>query len=257
MHHSHIDRFAHGDSVVHRLDARAKLVVVIAYTVVLISYGRYAVTALAPMAILPLAMLWFSGVPTWFALRRALILIPFILVICLASPWYDRVPLQVVFGPWEFVIRGGWLTAGDIAIKFVLGVFALTALMSTTPFAQLLEAMRKLGMPKTLVMLLGFLYRYLFVLIDEAMRVRRGRDFRGAARAPVGRRLAAVGGIIGNLFVRTLERSDRIYTAMIARGYRGQFHGLNTLRFRWQDGVFLLGAAAYLVACRWAYSMIL
>ena len=106
-------------------------------------------------------------------------------------------------------------------------------------------------MPGTLVMLLGFLYRYLFVLIDEAMRVRRGRDFRGAARAPLARRLAAVGGVVGNLFVRTLDRSDHIQTAMTARGYRGQAHDLSTLRFRWWDGVFLPGVAGYLVVCRW------
>ena len=53
--------------------------------------------------------------------------------------------------------------------------------MCTTPFALLLEAMRQLGMPRMIVVQLGFLYRYLFVLIDEAMRLRRARDFRGAA----------------------------------------------------------------------------
>ena len=51
-------------------------------------------------------------------------------------------------------------------------------MMCTTRFALLLEAMRRLGMPQVIVMQLGFLYRYIFVLIDEAMRVRRARDFR-------------------------------------------------------------------------------
>jgi len=253
MHHSHIDRFAQGDSPVHRLDARGKLLAVLAYTGVLISFDRYAVAALAPMAILPLAMLWFGRVPVWFALRRVAVLSPFILVICLVSPWYDRSPHDVAFGPWRLVVGGGWLTAADIAVKFALGLFALTAMMSTTPFALLLEAMRKLGAPKMLVVQLGFLYRYLFVLIDEAMRVRRGRDFRGAARAPAGRRLAAVGGILGSLFLRTLDRSERIHTAMAARGYRGEPHGLSALRFRPRDAAFLLAVAAYLVACRWMY----
>jgi len=251
MHHSHIDRFALGNSPVHRFDARAKLVVVIAYTVVLISFNRYAVTALAPMLLLPLAMLWFGRIPTWFALRRVLILSPFILFLCLLSPWYDRVPHAVTIGPWRFVTTGGWLTAADIAVKFTLGVLSLTALMSTTPFAQLLEGMRKLGVPRMLVTQLGFLYRYLFVLIDEGLRLKRGRDFRGAALAPAGRRLRAVGGMIGHLFVHTLDRSERIYTAMCARGYRGEWHGLNTLRFRARDAALLAGVAAYLFLCRW------
>ncbi len=257
MHHSHIDRFAQGDSPVHRLEARAKLVAVLAYTAVLISFNRYTVAALAPMAILPLSMLWFGGVPIWFALRRVAILSPFILAICLFSPLYDHSAHAAAFGPWRFVVSGGWLTAFDLAIKFTFGVLALTALMSTTPFASLLEAMRKLGAPKLLVMQLGFVYRYLFVLIDEAMRIRRGRDFRGAARAPVGRRLAAVGNIVGSLFVRTLERSDRIQTAMAARGYRGNSRSLSVSQFRGRDAAFLLAVAAYLLGCRWLYPAIL
>lgn len=253
MHHHFIDRFAMGDSPIHGLDARAKLLAVLAYTVVLISFDRYAVSDLAPMTVLPLALLWFGGVPVWFALRRVAILSPFILMLVLMSPTYDRAPRDAHFGPWQFAISGGWLTAADIAIKFALGVLVLTAMMCTTPFALLLEAMRRLGMPRMIVMQLGFLYRYLFVLIDEAMRVRRARDFRGAALAPVGRRLAATGGVIGALFSRTLDRSQRVHLAMAARGYRGEPLSLSRLRFTAADAVFLTATLIYLLACRWAY----
>ena len=239
MHHHFIDRFAMGDSPIHRLDARAKLLAVLSYTGVLISFGRYAVSDLVPMTVLPLALLWFGRVPVWFALRRVVILSPFILMLVLMSPIYDRVPHEASFGPWLFTVSGGWLTAVDIAMKFALGVLALTAMTCTTPFALLLEAMRRLGMPQMIVMQLGFLYRYLFVLIDEAMRVRRARDFRGAALAPVGRRLSAVGGVIGTLFSRTLDRSERVQLAMAARGYRGEPHSLSQLRFTAADAVFL------------------
>ena len=253
MHHHFIDRFAMGDSPVHRLDARAKLVAVLAYTVVLISFDRYRVAALVPMAVLPFAMLWFARVPVAFAIRRVVILSPFILMLVLMSPIYDRTLCAVAFGPWHFTITGGWLTAANIAIKFALGVLALTAMMCATPFALLLEAMRRLCMPQVVVLQLGFLYRYLFLLIDEAMRVRRARDFRGAALAPVGRQLAAVGGVIGTLFIRTLDRSERVHLAMAARGYRGEPHSLGRLRFTGTDTVFLALVAVYLVACRWGY----
>lgn len=253
MHHSHIDRFSQGESPIHRLDARAKLLAVLAYTGVLVSFDRYAVAALVPMTIAPLAMLWLGRIPLWFALRRVLLLSPFIAMLCLFSPFYDRAIHLVAFGPWRFGVAGGWLTAASIAVKFALGVLALTALTCTTPFALLLEAMRKLRAPRLLVMQLGFLYRYLFVLIGEAMRIRRARDFRGAARAPAGRRLRAVGGVIGSLFVRTLDRSERIHMAMRARGYRGEPHSLSPLRFTPADAVLLLALAAYLVCCRWLY----
>ncbi|MFB3890440.1 MAG: cobalt ECF transporter T component CbiQ [Phycisphaerae bacterium] len=250
MHHNYIDHFAQGDSPVHRLDGRAKLLAVLAYTAVLISFGRYEVTTLVPMAALPLVWLAAGRVPMWFALRRVLVLSPFVAMLCLAGPLYDHAVRRVAVGTWQFEIDGGWLTAADIAVKFTLGLLALTAMMCTTPFSLLLEAMRRLRVPKLLVMQLGFLYRYIFVLLDESMRVRRGRDFRGAARAPASRRLAAVGGIVGALFVRTLERSERVHTAMCARGYRGEPHSLGRLSFHGRDAAFLTVVAAYLVACR-------
>jgi cobalt/nickel transport system permease protein len=253
MHHHFIDRFAMGDSPIHRLDARAKLVAVLAYSVTLISFDRYAVADLAPMAILPLAWLWFAEIPVWFALRRVAVLSPFILMLVLMSPIYDGSFHAVTFGPYNYTVSGGWLTAADIAIKFTLGVLTLTAMMCSTRFTQLLEAMRRLGMPQMVVMQLGFLYRYIFVLIDEAMRVRRARDFRGASLAPFGRQLAAVGGVVGTLFVRTFDRSQRIHLAMTVRGYRGEPHSLNYLRCTGVDVVFLVGVSVYLVACRLAY----
>jgi len=192
-------------------------------------------------------------VPVWFALRRVLFLCPLIAMLCLLGLVYDRVLHPVAFGPWRFWARGGWLTAANICIKFVLGLLALTALTCTTPFSSLLAAMRKLGIARLLVQQLAFLYRYIFVLIDQGMRIRRGRDFRGAARAPLALRLQAIGGIIGSLFLRTIERSERIHTAMCARGYRGEAHTLTRLRFRPLDAVFLAAAAAYLAACRWLY----
>ena len=91
-----------------------------------------------------------------------------------------------------------------------------------------------------IVMQLGFLYRYLFVLIDEAMRMRRARDFRGAALAPVGRRLAADGRRHRHAFhPHSGPLASEFNLAMAARGYRGEPHGLSQLRFsacrRWHS----------------------
>jgi len=250
LHHHFIDRFAQGASPMHRLDARAKLAAVLAYTVVLISFDRLALGALVPMAVLPVGWLWFGRVPVWFALRRVAVLSPFILMLVLMAPLYDRRPMAVEVGPWSMMATAGWISAANIAAKFALGVMALTALMCTTPFALLLEAMRRLGVPKLMVMQLGFLYRYLYVLLDEALRLKRARDFRGAALAPVGRRLAATGGVIGMLLIRTLDRSQRIALAMDVRGYTGEPHGLQRLRFTNADAIMLGVVIVYLLICR-------
>jgi cobalt/nickel transport system permease protein len=253
MHHHFVDRFAQLDSPVHRMDARAKLLAAAAYMAVLISFPRYQVAALAPMAILPLAVLWLGHIPLWFAIRRMLVLSPFVLTLCVFGPLYDSIPQAAAFGPWRFTTTGGWLAAGNVAVKFAFGIWALTGLTCTTPFSLLLEAMRRLLAPRALVMQLSLLYRYLFVLIDEAMRVRLARDFRGAALAPVSRRLTAAGGVVGALFVRTLERSGRVHLAMQARGLAGEPRSLYRLRWRGRDTALVAAAAGYLLFCRWAY----
>lgn len=253
MHHSHIDRFASSDSAIHRLDARAKLLATVAYTTVLISYGRYSVSALAPLAIGPAVLLVAARVPLRFVLRRILVLSPFILMLCALSPLYDRPTRLVLLGPQRLWIAGGWLTAADVALKFALAVAAMTALISSTSFSLLLEALRRLRVPRALTTQLGLLYRYLFVLLDQAMRMRRGRDFRGAALVPLRRRWAAAGGVVGRLFLRTLDRSQRVQTAMAARGFRGEPRGLRRMSFGKADVLFLALTALYLAACRWAY----
>ena len=252
MHHSHIDRFAQGSSPLHRLDARAKLLAVLAYTVVLISFDRYSVAALAPMALAPLAWLWLADVPMRFALRRVLLLGPFIITLALASPIYDRAARLGAFGPWQFELAGGWFTAANIAAKFALGVLAMTALICTTPFGTLLEAMDHLKVPRLLVMQLGLLYRYLFELIDQAMRVRRARDFRGGHLAPAGRRLRTAGSMVGSMLAGSIQKAQRVELAMASRGYTGQPRGLRRLRLGWADALLMAGMAGYLAICRWA-----
>lgn len=256
MHHTHIDRFAQGQSPIHRLDPRVKLAAALAYVAVLISFDRYAVAVLAPATIFPFAMLWLGRIPIRFALWRTVVLSPLVLMLAIVSPLYDSSRQLVALGPWQFSVMGGYLTAADIALKFALGILAMTALVTTTPFPSLLEGLRRMGLPRLLVMQLGLLWRYLFVLTAEGQRIRRGRDFRGAAAAPVSRRLAAVGGIVGSLFVRTLDRSERIHMAMSVRGYQGEPRGLYSLHLHLADAAFVAAVAAYLVLCRWIYPML-
>jgi len=252
MHHSYVDRYSQQSSLVHRLDARVKLLAVLVYSVAVVSFDRYALLALAPLAVFPVAMLWLGNVPVTFALRRAAMLCPFILMLTLSAAWFARVPRELALGPWTFSAPGGWITAANVLIKFVLGILAITALICTTPFTLLLEAMRRMGLPRLLVMTLAFLYRYVFVLIDEGLRVRRARDFRGAGRARLRHRLAGVGGAIGSLLGRTMDRSQRVHTAMLARGYDGLPRSLDRLRLRLADGLFAATVAVYVVLCVWA-----
>ena len=100
--------------------------------------------------------------------------------------------------------------------------------------------MRDLRLPKLLVTVVGFMYRYIFVLADEALRLMRAREARSAD--PEGRgggtilwRARVLGGMVGSLFLRSYERSERIYNAMLSRGYDGEIRTLRESPVRRAD----------------------
>ncbi len=248
MHHHYIDRFAYGDSPIHRLDPRAKILAVVAYSAVLISLGRYQLPSPGYL-VFPAVLLLWSGTPLWFVAKHTLLVSPFIVCLVAFSPVFDTRPVPSPFGPGT--IPGGWLTAATILIRFVLGMFALIALASTTRFPELLKGLEGLGVPKVLVTQLRFLYRYLFLLIDQAMHLKQARAARDAGLGPMRWRWQSSAGLVGILFIRTLEQAERTHMAMIARGYDGTILLLRPLQWKSDDTLFVAVTAIYLFLMRW------
>ena len=250
VHHAYIDKYANMDTPVHRLDPRAKALVVLAFTIAVVSVPKFEVVSLLPFAALPLAMLVVGGIPLTFAAKHVLIVSPFVVMVAISNPIFDSVPVRLALSEHHIVIRRGWLSCVNIGLKFVLTVSAALALASTTRFSDLLKALERLGTPRLLVVQLSFLYRYLFVLVDEGLRMLRAREGRNFGGAPFGWRLRAVGGIVGVLFVRTLDRADRVYAAMASRGFDGSVRTLHTFRLGLADYVFATLALAFSVGLR-------
>ena len=223
-----LDRFLPGDSVIHRADARVKLVAVLAAIV--------SATSLPPggwywYGIL-LSAVWAAvlaaRVGPFRILKRSVIALPFVLV---ALPSVFTQPGTEIWsmdlGTWHIAAtRSGLEFFVSILLRSWTSITAAVLLVTTTPFVQVIDALQWLRLPAALVTILAFMYRYLFVLVDEASRLMRARTVRSAS---VGLRTGGTlfwrarvaGGMVGSLFVRTYERSERIYQAMLARGYDG------------------------------------
>jgi cobalt/nickel transport system permease protein len=203
MRHDFLDRYSRLDSPVHRLPASLKLVgaLAIILTIVLMpSLNAWCVTGLGGLIfVVALA----SRVPIGFLVRRLLLLEPFVLgvaVLALLQPGGERVFLLIV-------------------TKSTLCLFTMVVLSNTTPFAELLAVLRRAHFPALLITTLALMYRYLFVLVDEAERMQRARACRTFAKG----RLAlwkVLSTVVGQLFVRSTERAERIYAAMCARGWK-------------------------------------
>jgi cobalt/nickel transport system permease protein len=234
--HGHgVEAIAAGDSPVHRLDPRVKIVGLLGLVIVSVSTPAGAWGAFAVYAAVLVALCAVARLPAGYVLRRMTVEIPFLAAAAV-------LPLTVPDG----VERG--IT---IASKATIGVLAAVVLSSTTPFPALIRGFEALRAPRTITMLVSFMWRYLYVLGDEARRMRLARD----ARCYQGRWLwqaGAVGAMIATLFVRALERGERVYLAMLSRGYTGAMPVLSgdRLTLRAYDLGFLVGLAGVALAAR-------
>jgi cobalt/nickel transport system permease protein len=197
-----IDRYSYGDSPIHRLPAAAKLAAALAMVIVTVILPPAHWLAYAGLGLLLVALAAVSRIPARFIARRLLTLEPLALGIAGLA----------IFQP-----HGGTIFATMVA-KTTLCLFTMILLSNTTPFSDLLEVLKRARVPAILVSILALMYRYLFVLADEAQRMRRARASRTfrSGRWWTWRALATV---IGQLFVRSTERAERIYAAMTARGW--------------------------------------
>ena len=245
MHHAYIDKFAYQDSAIHRLDSRVKFLVVLVFTALVISLPRSSLSILACYAIGPFTLLVWAGIPLKFVFKQILLVSPFVLVLALSCPLYDRTPVAVSFGPFSWQSSLGWLRCFVILGKFVVTMLALIGLVSTTRFSDLLAGLQKLGMPRLLIIQLGFLYRYIFVLIDRAHHILRARAGRKLRNLGFKTELRTAASMLGSLFIRSIDTAEHISIAMQARGFDGNWRTVSKLKVHRCDLVFILTAAAF------------
>jgi cobalt/nickel transport system permease protein len=246
------ERYLAGRSFIHAADARAKLPATLAYVfaVTLTPVGHW--TALGLLALPLAAALVLSRVPPLVALRRSALALPFLLVaVPLMFTKEGESLFNVPFFGWT-ASKEGLEAVLSILAKSWLSVMAAVILTATTPAVELLRAMRALGLPRLLVATVSFMYRYLFVIGEEALRLMRARDSRSArlpgqkAGGSLTWRAKVLGNMVGSLFLRTYERSERVYAAMQARGYDGEPRFLWSRAWRLLDIALAVALVAYL-----------
>jgi cobalt/nickel transport system permease protein len=234
IHIDAFDQYVEVDSVIHRLDSRVKVLFTVAYILsnALLPDGSWL--AFGASWFLVLLMNDLSHLGLGFSIKRSVIVLPFILVAItvIFSPIGQPVAVWdlgfIKLEPTDY----GILRFFSIMIRAWLSIQMAIILVSTTLFPNLIHALEHLRIPRILTSIIAFLYRYIFVLANEASRLLRARESRSAGlpRQKSGGnllwRIKIVGSMAGQLFLRSYERSDRIYNAMVSRGYAGHIRTL-------------------------------
>ncbi len=241
-----LDRLAAQESPIHRLDPRAKLLATLVFLVCVVSFEKYQVSALLPFFLYPVVLATVGRLPLGYLARRVLTVAPFAFFIGIANPFLDRQPL-LQLGP--LAISGGWTSFASILLRFTLTVGAAFILIATTSFQGVCFALARLGAPRVLANQLLFLYRYVFVLGEEAIRLVRARTLRSFDGRGTGMRV--YGHLLGHLLLRSLARAQRVHLAMCCRGFDGEIRLLRGSKFGIRDAAFVLGWSTVFVGLRY------
>lgn len=244
MKHSFLDRYSDLDSFIHRLDPRTKVITTFAFILLVVLTPPTGWQAFALYFAIIAGLVLLSRIPTLHVLKRSLVIVPFVLFIAIFIPFLKSGEPSGSYNIWIWqVSSSGLLILWNVLIKAWLSMLSLILLSSTTKFSELLNGLEQLRLPKVMVMILSFMYRYIFVLVDEVIRMKQARDSRNFG----GKRtwqLKTIGNMVGTLFLRSYERGERVYGAMVARGFDGETRTLSTPHFRMADLYF---AAVFLI----------
>ena len=233
MHHVLMDQWSQGASPLHARDPRAKILALLAFLVVLATTAPNAFPALAIDTCVLVAGILIAGIPLASLLVRAMAVLPFSLTFGLIS-W----------------LAGDRLRALGLVEKSYLSTVAVLLIVGTTPLPLLLSGLETLGTPRLLVLVAQFLYRYLFVISEQAQHVRLAAACRQGTERRRRSGFRAAAGALAVLFARAYYRAEGIHRAMMARAFSGKFVLLGRLEFRLADGLFTLAVAAFLIVVR-------
>lgn len=215
--HAHL-LHVHADSVVHRLPPQVKIAASVLFTVAVVLTPREQFWAFGCYAVIVVAVAALARIGPRWLLSRSLIELPFV-ALAFALPFFGTGERVTWLGASLSVdgLYGAW----NIAVKGTLGVLSSLLLAGTTNPRDLLLGLDRLRCPQLVTQIAAFMLRYLEVLGGEARRMRVARLSRGYDPRFLWQLKAFATGV-GALFLRAFERGERVYLAMVSRGYAGR-----------------------------------
>jgi cobalt/nickel transport system permease protein len=237
-------RPAHGDSIIHRVDPRARILLTVAFVLLIVAARRFEVLG-AALAV-AVAGVFVARLPLGRVLGRLVPLNLLMLMLALVlpltasgAPWFHLGPLPVA--------GDGLLLAAKIALKGNAILLVLMALLGTLEITVLGHALSHLWVPDKLNHLFLFTVRYIAVFQREYRRLAAAMKIRGFRPRMSRHTYRTYGYLVGMLLVRSFDRSERIAAAMKCRGFRGRFYLLDHFGFSRHDLPFCIASSAVLL----------
>ncbi|MDE6246455.1 MAG: energy-coupling factor transporter transmembrane protein EcfT [Muribaculaceae bacterium] len=228
-------------------DVRSNIIVSFLFLGLMLSVPLGRLSAIIWFALYPIIASTIQGISFGKIFRNSLFITPLLVLIGIFNPILDK---NVCFTIYGINISYGWISFCSIIIRGLLSVQALLILIDVSGFINLCRGLHRLGVPAFLTDQLLFIHRYLSVLVYEALTMQRARSARGYGKKRYPVRVWGV--MIGQLFIRAIDRAEKINRAMIARGFSGTLppEYRKSVKMRPADYIFIIVSAAILIVLR-------
>ena len=252
MKHAYIDKYSGLNSLIHRLDPRIKAISLFAFILFVIFTRPTQFSAFALYGVLIAVLFLLSKIPPGFILKRSLVIVPFVLMVAVFIPFFKTGEIAggYSFGTLKLTVTyDGLMILWNILVKAYLCILSMILLITSTKLSDLLKALEKLRFPSVFIMIISFMYRYIFVVQDELMKMRQAKE----ARTTGGSRwfhVKVIANMIGVLFMRTYERGEDVYLAMCSRGFDGKIKIIDGFQLKMKDFCFMLIIMSILTVIR-------
>lgn len=230
-----MDELSAADSAVHRRHPLSKLLVTVIYIFTVVSFSKYNLTGLIPMALYPAAMFQASGIPVRTCFYKLRFVLPLVCAVGMWNPLFDRTAVMSA-GAWT--VTGGMLSFVTLMCKGVFALMASFLLIGTTNIEKICCALRMLHVPALLVTQLLITYRYISLLLHEAGTMMNAYSLRAPGQK--GLHFSAWGSFAGQLLLRSMDRAQELYQSMQMRGFHGAFYYAHTEPFGVKDAGYLV-----------------
>lgn len=240
-----LEDLANNNTVIHSMHPNAKIITTFIYLIAVISFDRYAVSALIPYVFYIAVMMSLAEIPYKLLLSRVAVMLPFSLFAGITNIIFDKTGAFLFYG---FTITYGMISFVSIMLKTFLCVSAVLILISTTTMTEISYQLIRMKVSSILVMQLTMTYRYISVLMEEASIMYTAYMLRSPKQKGI--RMKDMGIFVGQLLLRSIDRAQRVYYAMKCRGFNGAGYYSSAKKAMVKDYLYVLLLSCAIIVLR-------
>jgi cobalt/nickel transport system permease protein len=238
-----LESLSEQNTFIHRIHPLAKILVTVVYIVCVAIHGRYELFSLTPFLFYPMIIISLAEIPYKFIFKRTLIALPFVMFAGLSNIIFD----ESVYMVGNIKLSGGLISCFAILMRTFLCVSAVLMLIATTRFDSITKQLKRMHIPTLFLCLIEMIYRYINVLAEEAETMLVAYRLRNTGKKWIA--IKDMGTFLGHLFFKSIDRSERIYSAMKCRGYSRKFLIPEATSMKAGDYIYIIIWCVLSVAC--------